>query len=384
MSSKSPLRAWAEIDLAALAHNITTLKSLYAEGGADLMAVVKADAYGHDINIVAPRAYEYGLRHFGVATTEEGMLVRRLLPGDAGVYVLSPVLQSDAARIVDYRLTSVIGDREMATAISKEAARWGTTAAVHLDVDTGMGRSGATLTEARAVFDAVRSLPSIRLTGIMTHFACADENADDTRGQHKLLTDFLESLGTAADGLTVHAGNSPATLVLGSLVYHTLVRPGLLLYGIAPVAGMLEQPGVDVRPVMALKASVTLCRDLRPGDSISYGKTYRVPPSGGRYATIGIGYGDGYPRRLANCGSVLVHGRRAPICGRICMDQFVVDVSQIPNVETGDVAMLIGRDGNETITINEIADMIATTPHEISTCLTPRTPRIAVDPAGVG
>ena len=148
------------------------------------------------------------------------------------------------------------------------------------------------------------------------------------------------------------------------------------MYGIEPAAGMTA--GLDLQPVLSIRGSVTFCRELPAGSTISYGKTYTVPPGGGRYATVALGYGDGLQRALGNTGYVLIHGKRAPIRGRVCMDQFVVDVDGIDDVRAGDVATIIGRDGDEEITVLSMADLIGTTPHLISTCLMPRLPRLAV------
>ena len=407
MSSFNGLRAWAEVDLGALAHNIRTLQTFYGDTG--VMAIVKADAYGHGVDLVAPCAYANGIRHFGVATTEEGLYLRRLLRADAHVYVLSPVIPSDAPAIVSDRLIPAVSSIEMAEALSEAVTVVDPKGYVnfHLDIDTGMGRSGFQTAEALDALAKIEALPGLRCAGVCTHFASADEDVDDARAQHQLFVGLLSTLPAPdGDGYTVHASNSPATLVLGNPAFHTLVRPGLLMYGIEPAPGMLAD--MDLRPVLSIKARVTLCRDLPAGATVSYGKTYTVPDGGGCYATIALGYGDGYQRAFGNTGYVLLNGKRAPIRGRVCMDQFVVDVSGIcpspptplpsrergagvrgltppqpspcqgEGVRAGDIATIVGRDGDEEITIGAMADLIKTTPHLISTCLLPRLPRMAV------
>jgi len=384
MNSPNGLRAWAEVDLGALTHNLRTLRNLYADS--EVMAIVKADAYGHGVDLVAPCAYTNGVRHFGVATTDEAAYLRRLLRVDAKIYLLSPVIPADASAIVSERVIASVSSLEMAQALSQSAVTASTMADVHVDVDTGMGRSGFRIDEAADVVAKIEAMPGLRLGGVCTHFASADEDPVDARGQHKLFLDFLSTLGERASTLTLHASNSPATLALGKPGYHTLVRPGLLMYGIEPAAGMLapqppimgEQEALDLLPVLSIRASVTLCRELPAGSTISYGKTYTVPPGGGRYATVAMGYGDGLQRALGNTGYVLIHGKRAPIRGRVCMDQFVVDVDGIDDVRAGDVATIVGRDRDEEITVLSMADLIGTTPHLISTCLMPRLPRLAV------
>ena len=377
--SPLPLRAWAEIDPEALTHNLGLLHRRF--GPARVMAVVKADAYGHGVSLIAPLCAEFGLRDFGVATPAEGAALRSLLPADAAIYLLGPTFPDEAPAIVYHRLTPLLSSREMAQALSAAALKLGVVAEVHLDIDTGIGRAGVLPADAHAVLAWIDSLPALSLTGVSTHFANADEDPEDARAQHGLFTDFLKTLGSRADGLLVHASNSPAALNLPSTACHGLIRPGLLLCGIEPEPGLFASTGSEYRPVLSLKARVTLCRAQSGGATISYGRTYTVPPGGGIYATLGIGYGDGYPRRLSPGGHVLLRGQKAPICGRVCMDQTVVDVSRIPGVQAGDTATLIGTDGEEVISAGDLAAQIGTTPHEVTTCLTGRVGRLLLPKA---
>lgn len=367
-------RVWAEIDLAALAHNIALLTARFAP--ARVMAVVKADAYGHGVRQIAPLCFEFGLTDFGVATPAEGAALRLLLPPDAAIYLLGPALPSEAAAIVHHRLTLLLSSLEMGQALSSAAQTQNVAVSAHLDLDTGIGRAGAQLSEAHVLLAALDALPSFQITGLATHFADADGNPADARAQHALFLRFLETLGPRTHPLLVHASNSPAALNLPDTAHHALLRPGLLLYGIEPTPGLFTERDLLLRPVLTLKTRVSLCRRLPAGATISYGRTYTVPPGGGTYATLTVGYGDGYPRGLSGRGVVLLHGKRAPICGRVCMDQIVVDVSAIPNVQAGDAATLIGTDGSETITAGELAALIPTTPHAITTGLTARVGRV--------
>ncbi len=367
-----PPRVWAEIDPPALTHNIMLLTRRFAP--AQVMAVVKADAYGHGVAQIAPLCAEAGLTDFGVATPAEGVALRSLLPPDAAIYLLGPALPSEAPAIVHHRLTLLLSSYEMGQALSSAAHTQNVTAAAHLDLDTGIGRAGVQLSDARALLAALQALPNLRLTGLSTHFASADEDLVDAHGQWLEFADFLTSLGAQPE-LLVHASNSPASLILPPAARHQMIRPGLLLYGIEPAPGAFAFSVLPLRPVLSLKTRVSLCRFLPAGATISYGRTYTVP-SGGTYATLAVGYGDGYPRGLSNRGFVLLHGKRAPICGRVCMDQVVVDVSAIPNVQAGDIATLVGTDGNETITAGELAALVTTTPHAITTGLTARVSRV--------
>lgn len=384
--TRATARAWAEISRSALLSNIRALQSRLGSGGQTrLLAVVKADAYGHGIALVAPLCFGVGVTDFGVATVDEGISLRGLLPAEAAIYLLAAALPADAPTIAAYRLTALVGDLSPARALSKAGAQQKSPVHVHLEIDTGIGRAGVSVSEATALFSAMQALPFVRMTGIATHFAAADEDPEDARQQDALFRQALCRLDIEAKGLLVHASNSPAMLALGDAARYGLVRPGLLLYGIEPVPGMFAsakddaQDILDLRPVMSLRARVLLCRRLPPGATISYGRTYTVPPGGGLYATVGIGYGDGYPRRLGSgVGHVLLAGQAAPICGRVCMDQLVVDVSHIPTVQPGDIATLIGTDTGQQITAGQIAQWIQTTPHEISTCLTARVPRLLI------
>lgn len=368
-------RAWAEVDAGALAHNVSLLRSLLGAGGPKLLAVVKADAYGHGMGLVAPLCAQAGVSDFGVATVDEGLRLRALLP-DASLYIIAPTLPADAPDLVAHRLTPLVSDGDMGRALSEAGRAQGQTAEAHLEVDTGIGRAGVQADDAPALLRLLDTLPNLRVTGLATHFACADEDVTDAQAQYVRFTALLRSLGDRARSLLVHADNSPATLVLPPQTRHGMVRAGLLLYGIEPAPGLFAASDVPLRPVLSLKARVLLCRALPGGATVSYGRTYTVPPGGGVYATLGIGYGDGYPRRLSNDGCILLHGQRAPLRGRVCMDQLVVDVSHLPGVRADDVATLIGTDGGETLTAGALAAQIGTTPHEITTCLTARLPRV--------
>ncbi len=367
-------RVWAEIDAAALAHNIALLRRRF--GPARIMAVVKADAYGHGAALVAPLCAQCGVSDFGVATPAEGAALRPLLPPDTAIYLLGPALPSEAPAIVFYRLTLLVSSLEVGLALSDAAQAQNTVASAHLDLDTGIGRAGVQPSDARALLTALDALPHLQITGLATHFADADDNPADAHSQHELFLRFLQTLGPRTRSLLIHASNSPAALNLPPSARHALLRPGLLLYGIEPTPGLFTKRDLPLKSVLSLRTFVTLCRFLPGGATISYGRTYMVPPGGGIYATLGVGYGDGYPRGLSNLGFALIRGQHAPICGRVCMDQIVVNVSHIPGVQAGDVATLIGADGGETVTVGDLAALIQTTPHEITTRLTARVPRL--------
>jgi alanine racemase len=344
-----------------------------------IMAVLKADAYGHGVSTVAGVCVREGVRHFGVATVDEGVSLRTKVPADSSIYIIAPSVPEDASRLIENRLIPLIGDMEVALALNREAAARGCYGVVHLEVDTGMGRSGASPKGLPTLLTRLRALENLRVTGLSTHFARADEDFDDAVAQEELFSELLSGLEYGANDLLVHIHNSPASLVVPPRERHGLIRCGLSLYGIEPAPGMFAGAAIDLRPVLSLKAKVLLCRALPAGATVSYGKTYTVPPGGGVYATIGIGYGDGYPRSLSNKGSAIIRGECVPICGRVCMDQLVVDVSALPEVHVGDVATLIGTDGDESLRAADIAALVSATPHEITTCLMPRLPRVVLE-----
>lgn len=382
--TRARARAWAEVSQGALLGNIQALRArLGSDSKTRLLAVVKADAYGHGVSLVAPICGSAGIADFGVATVDEGIDLRALLPEQAAIYLMAAALPADAPAIAEHRLTPFVGGLKLACALSEAGQKQNQTVNVHLDVDTGIGRAGVLAGEATTLFRAMQTLPRLQVTGIATHFADADEDVEAAHQQNVLFQQLLCQLGTTAERLLVHAGNSPALLALGGAAQYGLVRPGLLLYGIEPAPGLFAAPKLDgtrewaLRPVLSVRARVLLCRRLPAGATISYGRTFTVPPGGGMYATLGIGYGDGWPRRLGNgVGHALLGGLAAPICGRVCMDQLVVDVSRVPQVQPGDIATLMGGEGAQAITAGQIAAMIQTTPHEVSTCLTSRLPRL--------
>lgn len=375
-------RCWAEIDRSALAHNVRALSSL----GSEVMAVVKANAYGHDAALLGPLLLEMGIRHFGVATVTEGVELRRLTKAagatDAAIYVIAATLPEEAGAIAAAGLIPFVSDFWLAKALSQEAIRTGSEALIHIEVDTGIGRAGVAPEDAAVFLAACQALPNVRVTGICTHFTAADAaDSQDAAGQFEVFEQVLAQLPAEQLGqMTLHAANSPAALRLPAARLH-LMRPGLLLYGIGPGSQFLagEREGFVFRPVLSLRARALLVRRLPAGSDISYSRTYTLPQDA-TIATVGIGYGDGFPRRLSNCGHVLLpSGARAPIRGRVCMDQLCVEVPEGEQLTAGDTVTLIGRAGDSEIRATDIADQIDTTPHEITTCLTGRVPRVLVD-----
>ena len=379
VSDKS--RAWIEIDLGAVRKNVESVHaSLSAlKNPCGLMAVVKCNAYGHGLVPVARTALEAGASWLGVAAVSEASALRAA-DITAPIFLTCVPTPQDCEQIIRLQITALLGDGVMLNALIK-AQESGKRCSVHLDIDTGMGRSGVLPDQAVELWRKALAA-GIDVSGVTTHFADSEHPESDIHlRQESLFKSTLEKLHTAGAKFEwIHTSNSAAALTEHD--YPTnLVRPGLLIYGISPFSAQnaSAHPILNtLQPALSLKAKVAQIRELPVGHTISYGATYTLTrPS--RAATVLIGYGDGYPRRLSNCGYMLIRGKRAPILGRVCMDQTVVDVTDIPTAEPGDAAICIGQDCSEQITIEGIAAQIGTTAHEIPVSLTERLPRVYVN-----
>jgi len=363
---------WAEVDLDALAYNARELKRR-AGDHAELIAVVKANAYGHGAVPVARAALEAAASRLAVVRTLEGVQLRRA-GIEAPILLMGYTLPAEAETIVRWRLTPTVNTWEQAKALSAAAVAQGRRLPVHIKADTGMGRFGLLPEEVVPFAQALARLPGLQLEGFYTHFSAADA-ADKTytRRQFDIYCQLLARLGEAGISIPLrHVSNSAATLDLPQMALDG-VRCGIALYGLRPSEEV--EPAVPLRPVMSLKSRVARVRTLPPGSSISYGRTYtttRPTP----VALVPVGYGDGYHRILSNRGAVLIHGRRAPIVGRVCMDQFVVDVTGIPGVQQDDEVVLFGRQGEAEITAEEVARWAETINYEVTTSILPRVTRV--------
>ncbi len=361
-------RAWAEISLDAIRDNVRAL--LGAAPGARLLAVVKADAYGHGAVEVARVAVASGAWGLGVATVEEGVELRRA--GLASpVLILGPAPPEHLETAVGHDLAITAFRLDTAQAASRAAARAGREARLHLKVDTGMGRIGAAPEDAVALAQAIRALPRVALEGCFTHLATADEpDLAPARSQLATFRALLRALEAAGVGpLVRHAANSAATLRLPEARFD-LVRCGIALYGIAPAAHLR---GVRLRPAMRLCARVAHTKRVAAGTPIGYGWAYRAPRAT-TIATIPVGYADGYPRLAGGSGGVAVGGRRVPIAGRVSMDQITVDAGEVP-VAVGDEVELWGA----AIGVEEVAAAAQTISYEVLARVPRRVPRVFLD-----
>jgi alanine racemase len=360
----------AEIDLDALAFNYRQLQKRVPKG-VKLLAVVKADAYGHGAIPISLKLAKLGVEYLGVAIAEEGVELRK---GGVKVpiLVLGGVYEGDIERIFRFNLTPVVFHRDMFKLISKAAQREKKKVRVHLKVDTGMGRLGVPLTVWPNFLKEVLRFPKVEIEGILSHFSLMEEE-DYTKSQwnqFQSAVKLAEELGICFKYL--HMASS-AMLTVCPHYSGNLVRPGITLYGAYP--SPIFQRFIHLKPVMTLKTRVHFLKSVPSGFRISYGGTF-VTRRESLIATLPIGYADGYSRYLSNRGEVLVHGKRAPVVGKVCMDFIMVDVTDIPKVSLGDEVVLMGSQGKEIITAEEIADRMNTISYEIFCSVGRRIPRI--------
>jgi alanine racemase len=366
------LPAEAVVDLCAIAQNLRAIRGVL-HPATQLLAVVKANAYGHGCLEVARSLVAAGADHLGVACVEEGIALR-LAGVQLPILVMGPTLPDAAEEILEYQLDPVVCDLPVAERLSHVAKQAGRPIRVHLEVDTGMARLGVSPGEAPAYGAKLAGLPGLRLEGLMSHFASAE--ADELASAQEQLARFLEvDRALRAAGLLAarrHMANSAGLLALPDSHFE-MVRPGILLYGYAPSPRL--GAGLALRPALTLRTRIAALRDVPPGQGVSYGHTF-VAPRALRLATLPLGYADGVRRALSNRGEVLVRGRRAPIVGRVCMDMTVVDVSAIPGTAVGDEVVLIGRQGDAAITADEVAAAAGTISYEVLAGIGPRVPRL--------
>jgi alanine racemase len=359
----SPPRCWAEIHLPALQHNLRVAREVWPEMA--MMAVVKAGAYGHGLERVAQVFVEEGVAFLGVANVGEA---RRICAAgiDARIYLLGATWSEERAEIVQRGWTPCISSLAEARDFSQLALQAGVVLKVHLAVDTGMGRGGFLVEGISEVMLQLRALAGIEIEGIGSHLPSADEDEEFTRLQFAQFAKIIDEIGGTEHFRWRHLANS-AGLIGYEPACCNLARPGLMLYGISPLQEFQEK----LQRVMALKSRVTLIRTLPAGHGISYGRSF-VTTRETRVATVGVGYGDGYPRHVSGHGaSVAIRGRRFPLLGRVTMDQMMIDVSDGPEVCEGDEVELFG----EQISVSEVAQWADTISWHVFTGITPRVVR---------
>ena len=364
---------FCEIDLAAIRHNVGVMKSHIA-GGARFLAVVKADAYGHGAVPVAKAALEAGADMLAVAIPEEGIELREAGIA-APILVLGGIEESAAEAVVQNDLTQVVFDERRIRALAQAGQKLGRCARVHLKLDTGMNRIGVrTAEEAQALTRLIDSLPGVALTGCFTHMATADEpDSTGTLRQIERFEALCKAVKAVHPGEIICHGANTASIFRYPQLHADMVRGGLALYGYPPVP---EATGLQ--PAMRWVTRGIYVKTIAPGDRVSYGGTF-VATRPTVVMTLPVGYADGYRRGISGKGCVLVRGRRAPILGRVCMDQMMVDVTDIPGAQEGDEAVLLGRQGDEQIDAEEMAAWLDTISYEVLCSPSKRVPRVYIN-----
>jgi alanine racemase len=360
-----------EVDLGALEFNYRQIQKRIP-GEVKLLAVVKADAYGHGAIPVSLRLEKLGVEYLGVAIPEEGVELRR---GGvkAPILVLGGLYGGEVEEIFRFHLTPVIFEKDSLKLLFHEAERRRRKVKVHLKVDTGMGRLGVPLSLWPDFLKEVKRFPELEVEGILSHFSMTDEEKGYTQNQWRAFQKAVaiaEEMGISHQYL--HMASS-ATITAFPTYYAKLVRPGIMLYGSYPSPTF--RPLLPLKPVMTLKTRIHFLKPVPSGTRISYGGTFTAERDS-LIATLPVGYADGYSRHLSNCGEVLIHGKRAPVVGKVCMDFIMVDVTDIPRVSVGDEVILMGRQGREQITVEEIAKKINTISYEVFCLIGKRVPRI--------
>ncbi|MDD6193739.1 MAG: alanine racemase [Lachnospiraceae bacterium] len=367
------MRIYAKVDLDAIEHNINEMEKLQ-DNPVPMMAVIKTNGYGHGaVEIAHLLEKNSDICGFAVATAEEAMELR-----DAGItkmiLILGFVFEKDYARLIEHEIRFCVFRYDLAKKISDMAVEMDKKAYVHIKIDTGMGRIGF-VPGADAVSEIIEiaKLKGICMEGIFTHFARADETDKSyTQCQFAKFLDMIHTLKEQGVTFAIHhCANSAAILELPECAMD-MVRAGITLYGLCPS----EEVGrkYDLQPALSLYSHIVHIKEISEGDCISYGGTYQATEKR-RVATVPVGYGDGYPRAMSGKGFVLIHGKRAPILGRVCMDQMMVDVTDIPQAELLDLVVLIGQDGKERITMEEVGEISGRFNYELACDLGNRIPR---------
>jgi len=362
----------AEIDLKSLEFNYHQLKKRIPKA-VKILAVVKADAYGHGAVPISLKLERLGVAYLGVAISDEGVELRK---GGvrAPILVLGGIYGGDADEVLEYDLTPVVFQKESLRLLTKAAERQQKKARVHLKVDTGMGRLGVPLDLWPNFLEELKRFPGIEIEGLLSHFSMTDEKEEAfTAGQWR---EFQGAVATAKEmGIRSKYLHMASSAILTAFPSYSgnLVRPGIILYGSYPSPTLKSL--IQLKPLMTLKTDIHFLKWVPPGTRISYGGTFETKRES-LIATLPIGYADGYSRHLSNYGEVLIRGKRAPVVGKVCMDFMMVDVTDIPNVSLGDEVVLMGKQGRDQITAEEIAEKINSIPYEVLCLIGKRVPRV--------
>jgi alanine racemase len=371
--------AWLEIDLDRMQCNYDEIRKVVPET-ADIMAVVKADAYGHGAARVARELMSFGVKRFGVATLSEALNIRKKSP-QAQVLIMGYNPDYLAQAAVENSIRTTIYLKEQAELLSKTASAIGKDAIVHIKLETGMNRLGFPPTEGSLeIISDISKMDNIIIEGIFTHFPASDDDWDYTRKSMKSFVDFVSSLESMGIKIPVKHVNNSAAIMNFPEFSQDMVRAGVLIYGVYPFPEA-DREFLPLKMCLSLKAQVSHVKNLKAGEKVGYGLTYTASKDI-RVATLPIGYADGWSRDLSNKGQVLLGGKRASIIGRVCMDQMMVDVTGI-DVSRGDEVVLMGRQGEDEITIEEIAALIGQIPAAVLCMFSRRLPRVYIKNKGI-
>jgi alanine racemase len=368
-------RTWAEINLDNIAHNVMEIRRLVGKR-TEIMAVVKADAYGHGVLETVSTLIENGATRLAVSMLDEAIQLRKI-GIDVPILVLSHTNPNRVDELIKYQITQTVYSHDMAKALSDEALRQGVKAKIHIKIDTGMSRVGFPpgYIAVKAVME-IQKLPGIIIEGIFSHFATADEkDSSYTMHQMELFESIISELNRIGIIIPIrHISNSAAILQYPDLAME-LVRPGIILYGIYPSEDVNKEVA-DLRPAMTLKTNIAMIKWVEPKTAISYGRKFTTSRKS-LIATLPVGYADGYSRLLSGKSRVLVNGQYAPVVGSICMDQCMIDVTDIEgDIKTGDEVVLLGKQGDREITAQELAGYMGTIPYEVVCIIGKRVPRV--------
>jgi len=365
-------RAWVEINLNALGHNINDIRSKIPEK-TEIMAIVKANAYGHGVKKTAEKLYEEGIKAFAVATLSEGIQLREYI-SDGEILVLGYTQPDNACFLHENRLSQLITDNEYAKALSNT----GLSLHAHIAIDTGMHRLGTEPDDFEAV-ESIFKCENLIINGIATHLSSSDgstpEDTEFTEMQLRKFYDLISELNSKGYNTgKIHAQSSYG-IYNYSYIKSDYVRPGIMMYGVQSQNGDTKIK-TDLQPVLSLKAIIAQVRWIKAGEHVSYGRSYTVEKPI-KLATVSIGYADGIPRQMSgNNGQCIVKGKKVPIIGRICMDMLMLDVTGVEDVKPGDIVTLIGKNGDEEIRCEDMAEASGTITNDILTRLGSRLPRI--------
>ena len=376
MKIDASLRTWCEIDLDAMLHNFMAARH-HLPDDVLLAAVIKANAYGHGA-VAAAKLLEGKADRFAVAMADEAVELRQA-GIETPIFLLGPTPESDFEAIAAYDIEAAVPSLAYGQALCAYGAAHGKTIPYHVALDTGMGRIGFPCTEqSLSEIEALSRLPGGRLVGVFSHYAKADA-ADKTyaREQTRRFTAMTEALERRGVEIPLkHLDNSAGLVEMPEKF--DMVREGIILYGLKPSNEVDLSLIGGVRGVMALRSHISFLKTVTEPTPVSYGCTYVAQP-GTRVATVSAGYADGVSRLLSNRGQVLIRGVRCPIIGRVCMDQFMVDVTGVPEAQVGDRVTIFGRDGDDEITADDVADLIGSIGYEVTCLITPRVPRVYVE-----